>query len=322
MMMHVGMINDAGLEPILYVQRSVPKQLFDNYSYEIRPFDTIKRLKELLILDQVDCVWCTTALYLLKLSINGINIPLYLWQQGDGPAESFMHHHNIIRVWILKFLLSCAFRKAAGVVFVSDSMRDYYYNEYGFNKPNIVVPCLSEFADNKINVERIPNSYVYIGGLSVWQCFEDILALYKKIRKPSSTFHIITLDTDSAISKVESIIGSQDGIMIYSIKDRSKIPEVLNKFQYGFLIRKNDIVNQVSSPIKFLEYLSCGVDVIMTDAVPAYANIIQDYHVGTIVDLNSENIIINKYSDQAKKVYQELFNRERYVERYKSLLNQ
>ena len=232
-----------------------------------------------------------------------------------------MRHHSYLRKWVLQLIDAYTLRKATGVIYVSDTMKEYYENKYGVRTKSIVVPCLSEFADIKIeNVERIPNSFVYIGGLSVWQCFDEILKLYVKIRTDNSIFHIITLNTDEARKKVLEIIGDEKNIEIYSITDRKQIPTTLNKFEYGFLIRKKDVVNQVAAPIKFLEYLSCGVNVIMTDAVPSYAKLVEDTNVGTVVDMNAENINIKSYNPNAKEVYKKYFNRESYVDKYRTLL--
>ena len=86
------------------------------------------------------------------------------------------------------------------------------------------------------------------------------------------------------------------------------------------LSEKNDVVNQVAAPIKFLEYLSCGVNVIMTNAVPSYAKLVEDNNVGTVVDMNFENITINPYNPNAKEVYKRYFNRESYTDKYGDLL--
>ena len=80
------------------------------------------------------------------------------------------------------------------------------------------------------------------------------------------------------------------------------------------------MVNQVAAPIKFLEYLSCGVNVIMTNAVPSYAKLVEENNVGTVVDINAENITIKPYNPNAKEVYNKYFNRETYVDKYKTLL--
>lgn len=319
MMMHVSLMESAGYEVVLLKNRSVIFEFNEKYNKII--YSNIKQLKKITKDNNISDLWTTTADYAIRLNLARIGVPIYLWKQGDAAAESYMRHHSYLRKWVLQLIDAYALRKVAGVIYVSDAMKEYYENKYGVRTKSIVVPCLSEFANSKVeNVERIHNSFVYIGGLSVWQCFDEILKLYAKIRTDKSVFHIITLNTEAARKKVIEIVGDDKNIEIYGITDRTQIPATLNKFEYGFLIRKNDVVNQVAAPIKFLEYLSCGVNVIMTDAVPSYAKLIEETNVGTVVDMNAENITINPYNPNAKEVYKKYFNRESYVDQYRSLL--
>lgn len=320
MMMHVDMMADCGHDIVMLIQNKVDRSLFKDYNYKMDSFERPSELPELFSKYNTEVVWCTNTMYVMKL-VRITKLPIYLWKQGDTAAESFMAHHSYLRKWVLQLIDAYTLRKAAGVIYVSDAMKEYYENKYRVRTKSIVVPCLSEFANTKIeNVERIPNSFVYIGGLSVWQCFDEILKLYAKIRTDKSVFHIITLNTEAARKKVIDIIGDDKNIEIYGITDRTQIPATLNKFEYGFLIRKNDVVNQVAAPIKFLEYLSCGVNVIMTDAVPSYAKLVEETNVGTVVDMDAENITIKPYNSNAKEVYKKYFNRESYVDKYKTLL--
>lgn len=320
MMMHVDMMADAGNNIVMFVQNKIDMNLFSSYSYPIVVFDKPKELKKLFTNYQITKIWCTNVMYVIRL-VWLSKLPIFLWNQGEVAAESFMNHHSYIRKWILELINAYALHKVSGIVYVSESMKAYYENKYRLHTKSIIVPCLSEFADSNSSVHRIPNSFVYIGGLSIWQCFDEILKIYAKIRTAESIFHIITLDTETARKKVLDVIGDENNIEIYGIKDRSLIPETLNRFQYGFLIRKNDVVNMVAAPIKFLEYLSCGVNVIMTEAVPSYAKIVREKKVGTVIDMEDKNICLNDYNPIAKAVYNELFDREYFVKKYNVLLS-
>lgn len=321
MIMHVDMMSDAGYSIIIFAHINIPLDYLNRKQYKVVNFSKPAELSFLFNKYKIDKVWCTNPMYVLKL-IRLTTLPIYLWKQGDTAAESFMRHHSYLRKWILQMIDAYTLRKVAGVVYVSESMKGYYEKKYLLRTKSIIVPCLSEFSEIKTNVDRIPNSFVYIGGLSVWQCFEETLQLYAKIRTTASVFHIITLDVDTARQKVIEIIGDDINIEIYSIKDRSIIPLVLNKFQYGFMIRKNDIVNMVAAPIKFLEYISCGVNVIMTNAVQSYAKIVEENHIGTIIDMSENEITINAFNHNARNVYIDHFNHKHFVEEYKKLLKQ
>lgn len=321
MMMHVNMMSEAGYDIVMLVLYDIDHSLFKNVRYPIEFYKHYQELTDLLKKYKVDKIWCTNPMYVLKL-VRITKLPIYLWKQGDTAAESFMAHHSYLRKWLLQMIDAYTLRKVTGVIYVSNSMKEYYETKYKVRTKSVVVPCLSEFAQDDFKVERIPNSYVYIGGLSIWQCFEETLKIYSKIRTPESIFHIITLNTELAYKKVIEIIGDDTGIKIYGIKDRAQIPSTLGQFQYGFLIRKKDTVNQVAAPIKFLEYLSCGVNVIMTNAVPSYAEIVEKERVGTVLNIDEDNININTFNPKAKDIYRQLFNHDKYVAAYKRLLHE
>lgn len=321
MMMHVDMMADCGHHIIMFLQNKIDQSLFKDYNYLIETFEIPSELPNLFVKYEIEKIWCTNPMYVLKL-IRITKLPIYLWKQGDTAAESFMAHHSYFRKWMLQIIDAYTLRKVTGIVYVSDAMKEYYESKYRIRTRSVVIPCLSEFAEAKIgNVERVPDSFVYIGGLSVWQCFDEILQIYSKIRTEKSIFHIITLKTDVARQKVIDVIGDDRNIEIYGIQDRNLIPCILNKFQYGFLVREKDVVNQVAAPIKFLEYLSCGVNVIMTDAVPSYSKLVKENNIGTVIDLKEEDIKINQFNPSAKKVYYKYFNRDLYVNKYRYLLS-
>ena len=319
MMMHVDMIHEAGYSIIMFINTQIPKTLFNKVGYKVVFYTNPKELTHLFKQYEINKVWCTNPMYVLKL-LRLTKLPIYLWKQGDTAAESFMRHRSYLRKWGLQLIDAYTLRKVKGVVYVSDAMKEFYEKKYRLLTNSIIVPCLSDFAEIEISVDRIPDSFVYIGGLSVWQCFEETLLLYAKLRTPNSTFHIITLDVETARNKVLDIIGDDHNIEIYGITDRTQIPAVLNRFQYGFLIRKKDVVNMVAAPIKFLEYLSCGVNIIMTDAVPSYAKLVERNHIGAIVDVDNHIISLKPFNPNAKQVYLDNFNHKRFVNEYKKLL--
>jgi hypothetical protein len=297
----------------------------DEYKNNVIEYDSYINLRRSLNKGNYDYIWCPDSLcvLLLKLLFVRCNKIIY-WVQGTAPYESLMKHQNYLKFWVLSLIETLSFYCSDAYVFVSESMKEFYEKKYNIgSKLNIVVPCLSEFSNNHSvsKIEKIKNSFVYIGGISVWQCFEETLDIYSKVRTEDTIFHIITPDIDKAKELVSRKIGDAKDIEIYCIKDRTRIPETLSKFEYGFLIRKDNPVNYVASPIKFVEYLSCGVNVILTKALPAYAKLVEEYSIGTVVDINNGTPKINYYSDNAQKIYTEHFNKQIFIDRYKNLLS-
>ena len=157
--------------------------------------------------------------------------------------------------------------------------------------------------------------------MSEWQCFDKTLKIYLELSSNQTTFHVITHQVDIALKRVPQIAPHRDDIKVYQIKERATLAQILSEFQYGFLIRKTHPVNYVSSPIKFLEYISCGVNVIMTDAVPSYARIIKTYRIGTILEGHNSDWRLEPFNPNARNVYDHLFDISKYSKLYNDFFN-
>lgn len=322
--LHVMLLKQCGYTTDIYYPSSQEVDIIQtDVAKEVKFYDSWWSLRRELKHNDYDYIFCigvTDVLYIKMMFLRKSRI--VHWVQGAVAEESYMRHKSKIRYWVLLFLEKLAFYFDDRYVFVSSSMKEFYSMKYTLRGESIVIPCVSEFEGNTniIDNRRIPNSFVYIGGLSEWQCFPYILMLYNKIRTPDSVFHIITLDVDKANSLVDQILLDKKGVKIYAERNRERIPAILSQFEYGFLIRQNSPVNYVASPIKFAEYLSCGVNVILTSALPTCVEIVNKYSVGTVVNIDDADIKLSPYSDKAYQAYKDNFDRNLFVQRYKSLL--
>lgn len=320
---HIDLMMLVGVNVVILLPESESSNYIqEKYRSQILSFHDKRDFKRKVLDSEIDVIWYPTNRIMNQYGNPSKRCRILLWIQGSDADESWMRNHSRLRVMALNFLERRVFHKADGLIYVSEAMRLFYESKYKHPFNNYaVVPCVSDFHDYEPSVERKPESFVYIGGLSAWQCFEEIVDIYSKVRTTNSIFHIITMDTDNAKKIVKSKLGDVKDISIYSVTDRNRIPDILSTFQYGFLIRKESPVNYVSSPIKFQEYLSCGVNVIMTDAIPSYAKLIKENNVGTIVDINKLDCVkINPFSPKAREVYKRCFDRGQFVEQYRQLI--
>ena len=128
MMMHVDMMAECGHDIMLVISNKVDKDIFERYKYNYTYYSSKNELKEILKSGGFNKIWCTNSVYVLYLSLIGIKLPIYLWMQGDTPAESYMAHHSKIRRYLLQKVVSFSFKRVAGIVYVSDAMKNYYEN--------------------------------------------------------------------------------------------------------------------------------------------------------------------------------------------------
>ena len=99
----------------------------------------------------------------------------------------------------------------------------------------------------------------------------------------------------------------------------NEVPDFLKVGDYGLLIREETITNKVASPVKFAEYLACGLYVIISDNLGDYTQFVLNNNCGCITsEFNFQNkttknqlaVIARKYftKKQFKNCYIELVN--------------
>ena len=110
----------------------------------------------------------------------------------------------------------------------------------------------------------------------------------------------------------------------------------LLKYKYGFLLRRDNLVNNVATPTKMNSYLACGLIPIFTDAITDYKDQInlKDFSLRISSDLSIDEIakkIIDfesskkDYSDldiEIKKIFDEYYNDNRYIKEIKAGLKE
>ena len=255
------------------------------------------------------------------------NKKVYYWVQGVIPEESFLKHQSKIRYFVLSIIEYLALTISSKQIFVSDEMKIYLEMKYkkSYSK-SIVVPCVSEFKDDNSVKEK--DSFVYLGGMSAWQRVDRMLELFNDIveySKPNAKLYIATLEKQQAEAYVQKYLSPKyhKNVKVLSIVNREEIPHFLSTKEFGFLIREESVVNYVSSPIKLAEYLSCGVNVIISESVKSYASIIEKNGAGIKVEEQERfRSSFNQYisnRDNAHKVYDYFFSSEKHLKSYSKL---
>lgn len=276
-----------------------------------------------------DNFFCITAkeVLLVKFLNPLYKNTIYYWVQGLVTEEDFLRTKSKLRKFYISKAEKIALKLANKHILVSDFMLKYIEKTRNITiKKYIIIPCTSDLKMQ--DCEKIKDSFVYIGGVSAWQKIDTMLQLYTLLVKKNKkrSLYILTQNTDKMQIIVNKIIPIefQENVEIHSLFDRFEIAKFLSRMEYGFLIRDDDPINNVSSPIKLAEYLSCGVNVIMSKSVSSYTNFIQDFNCGIIIEKENdiykiENLECNK--DNAILLYNKIFNYKKMIIRYKHLIN-
>ena len=202
----------------------------------------------ILSIPNIDLIWKLPGLTKI-LDFHGV-VPEEFQLQGDISSSDY---YAGIEKKTIKHVNYC--------VVVSDTMRKHILTKYSndIKCRFITLPIykkLSVDKDKEVNHTKKP-LIIYVGGLQEWQqipkmvdviCesidFADFIILCPEPRK------FLEMFPDSVKNNPSLVVDSKPFL---------EIVEIYKKSIYGFILRKDVIVNNVACPTKLIEYLALGV---------------------------------------------------------------
>ena len=261
------------------------------------------------------------------------------WSQGIDPEESMMRENNLLKYYLKSFIEYIVLSLPSFKLFISSAMLNHYEQKYNFADKNyMIMPCYNLHYSEplKKNLNRYQNpSFVYAGSLSVWQNIEETLQIYKFIESKihNATLTLLTKENE----KAKKLIKKYD-IKCANVKyvDLKNLNSELLKYKYGFLIRKDNLVNNVATPTKMNSYLACGLVPIFTNAITDYKDNINlngfslrmrsdssiEEIAEKIIDFENSKTDFSDFDIEIKKVFNEYYNDNKYIEKIKVRLKE
>lgn len=236
---------------------------------------------------------------LIDLFVNGI------------PEERFFHEKglkNRIQVNLMWKLVS--FYKVDRLISVSKYMSIYLKKRIWANS-YLSIP--SGIYHSQKTTKLVEGSkMVYSGSGAPWQWMGQLSLLWQEIHRQDPTIEFLVVSRDP---RTRILCEGIDESAIKFVKGSNveEVHDFLQKGKIGFLIREEHLVNQVSFPIKFGEYLAAGLHVIVSDFDWECADFIRKKGGGLLVSnliLKNEATRIIRYfyslSLESKKEAQKL----------------
>ena len=129
---------------------------------------------------------------------------------------------------------------------------------------------------------------VYSGSHAIWQNSSELKELFFQalIIFDDVRFKVISYEQDNFQRLFSTENGLLKRINIFSVEP-IKVKEELSKCNCGILLRENNLINNVSSPLKFAEYLAAGLPVLLSEGVGDTESIIIKYNVGVLIKNNN-----------------------------------
>ncbi len=126
----------------------------------------------------------------------------------------------------------------------------------------------------------------YSGGLEMpWHVPDKLFIFFEKISAVTGDAVLLVLSKDRQIAlDYAAKYGIDDNRIIILSADNRNVHRYLNAADIGTLFREDDIMNKVSSPTKFAEYLMCGLPVAISPGVGDLSGVIDQTGWGLVYD--------------------------------------
>ncbi|HRK61087.1 MAG TPA: hypothetical protein PLY88_00885 [Candidatus Omnitrophota bacterium] len=186
--------------------------------------------------------------------------------RGLGSEESWGRHRSKIRRSILQVIEGLIYYCADEVVVVSNNFKRYLKHKYGSRKTDVIeMHCSVARNYLKQSFSRGSLRFLYLGGFSVWQKPCEVIEIFKKLKKKYHGSKLTIISYSQPDARLQNLIESNN-VEIISLSHENVV-QVLPLYDFGFILRDNILMNQVSSPIKFSEYVAMGVVPIISPGV-------------------------------------------------------
>ncbi len=231
----------------------------------------------------------------------------------------------------IKELENNAITKTDYKLAVSEKLMRYWETNYNYTSLNYeVIPCtlshdfMFDFpTENELKKYKTDFGYkesdiifIYSGSSADWQSFNLVDKVMTSIMSDVNVHLIVLSNHFSSEFNVVKQYANRIKIMFV---EPQKVKEYLLIADYGILFREQSITNQVASPVKFAEYLSCGLKILISENIGDYTSF---SHLNNI-QLNKDDVTTLSYKEK-NRIYQLAktnFNKWNFKNKYLNLLN-
>jgi glycosyltransferase involved in cell wall biosynthesis len=170
---------------------------------------------------------------------------------------------------------------------------DHWRCQYGYASDNhLVVPCTysSHFENwqpaagvaKRRELGFLDNNVVYVfaGRTSAWQSAHLLIETMTFLLAEGKMNKLLLLSSDPALEGLAARFPAQVKAMSL---EPAQVPNVAAAGDYGVLLREPTVTNRVAAPVKFAEYMACGLPVICSDCIGDYPEFLRTHAAGLVL---------------------------------------
>lgn len=192
---------------------------------------------------------------------------------------------------------------------VSNALVKYWNSKFSYILNNhTIIPCTlnskHQFSTILPSINRQTLGYsdsdillVFSGSSSQWQSFDLLFSFFERQLKSNDNLRLLLLCQTN-----EQIMRWMENYKQYVKLLWCKEDEVFSYLtiaDYGMLLREDTITNKVASPVKFVEYLNAGLNVILSENIGDYSKFVKENDCGLIY--NNELLNLKRLTKQERQ---------------------
>lgn len=212
---------------------------------------------------------------------------------------------------------------------VSNKLVDYWRNKFKYSKnEHQIIPCTldTQFTRNSVKnpvLRRVlgfsdtDTLLIYSGSSAGWQSFELMKDFFSKVLHQTSV-KLLFLSSPSNLT--DYLIKCFPGKVKVLRVPFGEVKSYLAIGDFGILIREKSITNKVASPVKFAEYLSAGLRVIISEEIGDYTEFVQRNRCGFLIsDMPSKILPTSEANRNHSMELSKQFYKQKFSEEYRKV---
>jgi hypothetical protein len=237
----------------------------------------------------------------LALKLKNKNLIKKVVYDGRGAIAAEWKEYGVIKeTTLLKqidILEKNAILLADFRIAVSHQLVEYWHQVYSYNDDkHTIIPCTVNKKIEEIQLnEKIINEsrykqgitfsdvvFIYSGSVAGWQSFDVLQLFLRQLLDENINNKIIFLSEPD--QKIIQLQNEYPNRVIQKKVNPFEVSDYLLAADYGLLIREDSITNKVASPVKFAEYLSCGLKVLISENLGDFSQFVCEHNCGFVIN--------------------------------------